>query len=45
MSTIRPSTEKPDLDALRERYRQERERRAPSGADDRRYRDVEQGFA
>ncbi len=39
------SPAKPDLDALRERYRQERDRRAPTGSTDRRYQDVEQGFS
>ena len=34
-----------DVEALRERYRRERDRRAPAGSNDRRYRDVEQGFA
>ena len=34
-----------DLDALRTRYRQERDRRTPADTGDRRYLDVEQGFS
>ncbi len=35
----------PDFEALRARYRQERDRRAPSGPQDRRFHDIEQGFS
>ena len=35
----------PDIEALRERYRVERERRSGGDATGRRYRDVEQGFS
>ena len=34
-----------DYEALRARYRRERDRRAPATTTDRRYRDVEQGFS
>ncbi|WP_174300369.1 NAD(P)/FAD-dependent oxidoreductase [Caulobacter sp. S45] len=39
------STARPDFDLLRQRYREERDRRTPSDAGERRYLDIEQGFS
>lgn len=43
--SVSTSSQGLDIEALRERYRIERDRRAPSSSSDRQYRDVEDGFA